>query len=275
MVDSLHGDIGHNLLHHLIVVIERRDWFIVEEVLLILVNKLRVIALVLIAVNFVELACIVLHIALVFSGSDTKLSSTQYLAIYSCKRLLDGLAFLGHCHNTYCILSLGENEVVVFHLTAHIGTSGILLQLCETSVNSSDGSILDIINEKILHIALNLVGDWVGLYEHLNEIDSLLLVLVNYNDWLSVVGHCLGNNRCGVLWHLDRAEHILNLLLYIINVDITYNDDSLIVRTIPLLIVVAQLLILEIVNHRHQTDGVSHSILTSRIDSRQIALKHT
>ena len=46
-----------------------------------------------------------------------------------------------------------------------------------------------------------------------------------------------------------------------VDIDITDNYDSLVVRAVPLVIVVAELLILEVVNDRHQSDRQADTIL--------------
>ena len=59
-----------------------------------------------------------------------------------------------------------------------------------------------------------------------------------------------------------------------VHIDITHYDDSLIIRTIPFLIVGTQCLGLEAVDDRHQTDGQTLAILRTRIGLRQGTLQH-
>ncbi len=58
-------------------------------------------------------------------------------------------------------------------------------------------------------------------------------------------------------------------------IDIANYDDTLVCWMIPFLIVVAKLLILEVVDDRHQADRITLTILTVRIKLLEIALKHT
>ena len=171
--------------------------------ILVLVHKLRVISLVLVAVHLVELAHIILHVALVLSGSNAKLGSTKHLAIHCRKRLLDGLAFLWNSHKTDGVLCLGKDVVAVFHLTAHIGAGRILLQFGKTGVHCSYNSVFHVVDEEILHRRLQLIRYRVALDKHLHEVHRLLLVLVNNHDRLCIVGHCLCHNWSWILGHLD------------------------------------------------------------------------
>ena len=64
-----------------------------------------------------------------------------------------------------------------------------------------------------------------------------------------------------ILRHFDVREHLFNFCLDTVNINITYHDDTLLVRTIPLFIVVTECLRLEIVNHFHCADWQTVGIL--------------
>ena len=89
----------------------------------------------------------------------------------------------------------------------------------------------------------------------------LLLILVDDNDRLSVVRHLFCYDRSLVGWILERAEEFLDLLLGVVNINVTNYDDGLVVGMIPLLIVVAQFLRLEVVDYRHESDRIAYAIL--------------
>ena len=93
-------------------------------------------------------------------------------------------------------------------------------------------------------------------YRHL-----LLLVLLANIDSLLVVGHWLVDNLGSVLRNNDAAEELLYLCLYVVNINVADNDDSLVVWTVPLVVVVAKSLWLEVVNNLHQTDRHALSVL--------------
>ena len=114
------------------------------------------------------------------------------------------------------------------------------------------------------------------LDHHLYHIDSLLLVLIDDHDGLCIVGHILQHHLGGIGSRLGNLrEHCLDLLLHLIHVDITNHDDSLVVGTIPLLIVRLQERTLEIVDNLHQTNRHAMTVLRAGIELRQVTLQHT
>ena len=107
------------------------------------------------------------------------------------------------------------------------------------------------------------------MFEHHHKCSHLLLlVLVENDDRLAVVRHVLCHHRLCVLWHDNSAEEFLNFYLHVINVNISNNDDSLVVWTIPCLVVVAQHFRLEVVYHFHGAYRHAVSVLASRIEGR-------
>ena len=113
------------------------------------------------------------------------------------------------------------------------------------------------------------------LHHVLHHVGGLLLVLVDDYDRLCVVGHLLVNDGCDVGWILERTEEFLDFLLGVVNVYVTYNDNCLVVGMIPLLVVIAQFLRLEVVDYRHESDREALAILRSRVEFWQVALEHT
>ena len=103
----------------------------------------------------------------------------------------------------------------------------------------------------------------------------LLFVLVDNDNRLGIVWHLLVYNWSCILWALESAEEFLYLGFCMVYINVAHNNDGLVLRVIPLVVVVGQLLILEVVYNRHQTDRVANTILRSRIEFRQITLKHT
>ena len=59
-----------------------------------------------------------------------------------------------------------------------------------------------------------------------------------------------------------------DLRLDSIHIDITYYDDSLVVRAIPFMVVIAQRLVLEVIDHSRVTDHIAFRILCTRIHLR-------
>ena len=64
-----------------------------------------------------------------------------------------------------------------------------------------------------------------------------------------------------------------NLLMAYVH--IAHDDYALVLRMIPFVVVVFQLLRFEVVYHAHQTDGVAQTIFRARVELRQVTLEHT
>ena len=102
-----------------------------------------------------------------------------------------------------------------------------------------------------------------------SHIVVLLFVLVNYIDSCIIVRNQLRDHLCCISRNLDAAEELLDLCLYVINIHITYNDDSLIVWTIPFAIVSPEGFRIAIINDAHQTDWHTITVLAARIKCRK------
>ncbi len=90
-----------------------------------------------------------------------------------------------------------------------------------------------------------------------------------------MVGHGLVGAGLCVGGHLDGREHFLDLVLDTVNVNIADHDHSLLVGTIPCLIVVAESLGREVVHNLHGADGQTVAILGGGIQIREHTLEDT
>ena len=115
------------------------------------------------------------------------------------------------------------------------------------------------------------------MLEHDGHLAVLLfLVLVDDDDGGLVVRNGLVNHLCSVGVRSGKAlEELLDLGLDVVNIHITDDNQSLIVRTVPLVVVVAQLVVLEVVNNVHQTDGQALAILRAGEQRFELTLEHT
>ena len=129
---------------------------------------------------------------------------------------------------------------------------------------------------QVLHTILLVLGpQGLVLLHQGHDGHGLFGVLVGNNYWLCIVVHTVVDTLGRILGHGNGREHFLYLSLYIICINITYHDDCLQVGTIPLVVIVAQSLIGEIVHHRHQTDG--HTVTGTAVGHQggQLAVKYT
>ena len=114
------------------------------------------------------------------------------------------------------------------------------------------------------------------MLEHQHDVVVLhLLVLVDDIDGLVVVGNGNVLYQSTVLGQYDAAEQFLDLGLHLIYIHVTHDDESLIVGTVPFLVVRLQEGTLEVVDNLHQTDRHAVAVLTVRIELGQVTLEHT
>ena len=274
LVDGFQRNGWNNLLEHHILIVERWDRCLVEEVAHILIDKLAAVALVFVAVDLVERAQVVGLRALILCSGEAELSGATALAQQHLQCLFQS-AVLGNGAQGKCLNSLREQVVAVFGLSAHVRTVRILGQLSQTGVEHAHGTAGQVVRDEIHHRVLQRVGESLVLEHQLNDILLLLLVLLNHVDSLGIVGHHFLHHRCRVLGHLDVAEDIFDLLLNQVDIHVAHHHDGLVVGAVPLLVVVAQSLGLEVVDNLHQSDRHAVTVFAVGIELGQTTLKHT
>ena len=96
--------------------------------------------------------------------------------------------------------------------------------------------------------------------------DGLFLILLDGDNHLVIVGHGVIDALSRIHRLGNQREKSLDFLLHLIDVNVAYHHDGLQVGTIPLLIVVAQVLIRKVVDDVHRTDGQTVLILGALVD---------
>ncbi len=113
------------------------------------------------------------------------------------------------------------------------------------------------------------------LHHDVEEAHALLLVLVDDDYRLVVVWHVDLHDGAGILRVGDSSEHLAYLRLGVVDVDVAHNDDSLVRRMVPFLVVVAQFLRLEVVDYLHRTYRIAVSVLRTGVQRGQVTLEHS
>ena len=182
--------------------------------------------------------------------------------------------FAGFGKNVYRkrIFGLADNIIAMVATGGGEGAVGLLRQFVKTGVDDRATEV-DHQFHDVLHLrAANLVGHGVGLEEYLHNAGSLFLVLIHNVNRLLVVGHGVVLVSGCVFRHFDGREDFLDALLYLIDVDVADHDNALQVGAIPLLVIVAQFLRLEVVDDAHKADGEAFAVARAGIEFRQAAL---
>ena len=186
-----------------------------------------------------------------------------------------GLAFLGHGNHVEGILGVGPQEAVVHTARVNEGAIGVLGQFLQALSHHLTCHFTGVLQHHVIKTTLSIAGRVVMLVHGKNHTGGLLLVLINDKDGLLVVGHgvvfnlsCIGGRGGDVL------EHLLDFTFHVIHVHVTHDDQRLVVGTIPLVVIVAQHLIGEVVNDVHQADNHALAVLRAREDVLQLTGVH-
>ena len=274
LVDHIHVGGWNKLIHGFIFPFDTRYWLIVDEVTHILVHIVVTLHFVAVEVSTFEGGKHPGLETLIFSSSIAIFLHTENLTI-ECLDTLFILIILTGDTSLESILCLRHKESSITEGCTHERRILLLKDftdaLAEHARHRATRDKMDEIKRAVLQLA------WKGfrLPHEVDGVGALLLVLVDGNDRLCIVGHrivlelgCIGSR-----W-LDVSKRLLYLLLHLIEVEVTYNDNGLQVWTIPLAVVATQRLVGEVHHDVHRTDRQTMSVLAVRIYHRQRLLIH-
>ena len=273
LVDNVNGNLGSNHAHDLIFLLNRGHGLVVEVVAVVLAGKTCIGNLVALVILLLELAQVLFLGTLILGSGETVLGSAHSLGDYGLYSSL-GLAILGQYRQGEGIHSVGQQVAAVIGVGLYVGAVGLLGFLSQTVVEHAAHHVRSVVHYHVNHVTLHLLGEGFVLEHHGHLAVLLLLVLVDNDDGLVIVGHGLVNNLCGIGIQCHALEQLLDLGLDVVNIHITNDNQSLVVGTIPLVVVVAQLVVLEAVNHAHQTDGHAAAVLRAGIQRLELVLEH-
>ena len=265
---------GREHLIDIVLRFEVGDGISLEEVAHVLLGEEVVLLLLAVVVDGLEAAHELIARAVNLGGVEAKLAGAHDFLHSGLESLL-GLSVLGHNDEAEGILSLADEVVVVTNHGSHEGAVGILGEFGEAGVERGGGHALHIVHHQQAHRTAHLGGDGILLEEHLDDSLALLLVLINDIDGLGVVGHGIEFVGGRVFLRLDSRENALDFCFNLIYINITNDDDTLKVGAIPLLVVGAEEVGLEVVDDAHQTDGHTLAVARTRIEVGQLAVEDT
>ena len=117
---------------------------------------------------------------------------------------------------------------------------------------------------------------WLGIVLHIErEVERGLLVVglgVYYH--LLVVGHCIVGALRGTCWYRVVIKETLYLGFNLVDIDVAHYDDALQVGTIPLVVIVAQNIVMERIHHFYMSNRQTVGILRSGVYHRHGILHH-
>ncbi len=135
------------------------------------------------------------------------------------------------------------------------GRARLLAEFGKTVVEHGRDEAFNVIVVQVFDGVLLVVGGDVVFLIEVTKNDGLFGVFLNIDNHLFVVGHGIVDALGATLGQRNGREEFLDFLLDLIHIDIAYDDDGLQVRTVPLLVIVAQVLVWEVVDDVHRADG--------------------
>ena len=108
----------------------------------------------------------------------------------------------------------------------------------------------------------------------MTEDDRLLLVLLDGDNHLVIIVHRIVDALGRILVCLNLTKELLDFPLHHIHVEVTHHHDGLQVGAIPLLIVVTQVLVREVIHDVHIADRQTVLILAALVYLRHHILHH-
>ena len=232
----------------------------------ILIAELGVLDLIAVGVLLLQAAHIFLLGTVEFRGGETILLDALGLTIDGGQGL-EVLALLGNTSQLEGFLGFREQVFVVAGAGIYEGTVGFLGGLLSAHVEHQRNQVDDIVLNEVVDAYLLLGLSGFVLHENQNLAILHLLVLLDGIDGLGIVGHGLINHLGGVGINLAVFPEVLDDLLAVVHINITHDDDGLVVGTIPLVVIVAQHLRVTAVDDAHQTDGQTLAVFRTWIQT--------
>ena len=215
------------------------------------------------------------------------LCRVQVDALGTCQLTLCESVLTGTLYGTYCgkdatqyvVLLTADRQREAVLGSAHKEAAGpgrstlegrncLLAHLSQSVVQHRPYQGVHIVATQVLHVTLLRIGRSVTLLVEVEEHDGLFGVFLDIHDHRVVVVDGIVDALCTDLGQGDGREDLLDFLLHLVHVDVAHHYDSLQVGAIPLVIVVAQVLIGEVVHDVHRADGHAVLILRTLVDLR-------
>ena len=104
------------------------------------------------------------------------------------------------------------------------------------------------------------------LEEQEDGVPLQFLVVVDGVDDARVVGYFHRDHLARLTLGTDVAKEAFDLGFRLVHIDVAHHDHALVLRVIPFLVVIPQLLMFEVIHHLHPSDGQSVTIFAVRVE---------
>ena len=247
---SFHWYLVYNHAHHLIFRLYTRYRLLVDEITHIRFCKSLVFLLVTVVVCLFKLRKILCTATCIFSGSKSSPLGTKSLTIDSLQSFVEAVAFWKHS-KLESLFRLCHNKLTIKCRSRRKRSIRLLSLFVQSYLKHHLGHIEQIGSCNISHRTLQRIRQGIIFEHNLSHIFILLLIRAESDNRLFIVGHREVNPFCRIYRLLNLWEQFLDLTFYTVHINVTHHNYTLQVRTIPLLIIVAQSLMRKIVHHFH------------------------
>ena len=209
-----------------------------------------------------------------FAGCEAVFLDAHRLA----EEALDGFVFLaglGDAFKCKCVFGLGDDVVVIISVGGGEWRVGALYEFCETALRHIVDEVLDFLRGEVLDGVFERVGPNVALEIDGDCVAGLLLVFLAYVDGFVVVWNGVINERGRTGGVGEVGEVLLYLGFYLGNVDVANYDNRLMVRMVPSLVIIFEVLVGEVVNDVHKTDWHTTAVFAAGEEGLDAALHHS
>ena len=191
---------------------------------------------------------------LYFRSGESVLAGTCHFG-HHCLYSLGVVSGLGKHVDGEGVAGLGEDIVIIAGAGSHEGAVGGLCKVFETLVEDGGDDRGDTVLHQEHGGAAEFGGERLMLEEQFGDGLCLFLVLVDAVDGFVVVGdgvELIGSLGFGIL---DVREVFLDFAFHVVHIDVADHYNALEAGMVPLVVVVAEEVVGEVVDDAHQTDG--------------------
>ena len=263
LVDSLNGNLGSQTLHKLIFEFDAGDVTTVDVMTDVLVGILDVATSVALVELVFEVGQEVGFGAIILGSSETETTGTHSLAYHTFDTIDNFTLFDSSAERVGILCRREAEELAVVAISIQERSVGFVGNFAETVAKHNACHALDVILYGTNHSTTILTGHRIVLEVNLYACRSSLNVATYNIDRLVIIGHLVIDALSRIFGHFDTTEQLFNACFHLSSVEVTDNDDGLVVGTIPFMVVVAQVLVGEVHNDLHSTNGETVGILAA------------
>ena len=138
-----------------------------------------------------------------------------------------------------CIFGFGNEEISVENRSGNEGSIRFLSDFGDAVVKHDTDNLSHIVIDGPVDSSSHFAGHGVVFHIDIHPGVCGFFVFVECKDGLFVIGYGVVDTFCRVFGHFDFTEQFFDLSFHFVGIEVTDNDNTLLVGAIPFVIVVA------------------------------------